>query len=155
MNVPPSDLYGYVLRLHAESKYAVTGVVMLPNENPWINGSSPLYRYSVSETGEVVLEQTEIYVFTDIQGRFIISDLEPGTYALDVNFGKEWRLAVFEAQDLPDNASNIQVLVQSDSFEIGGSLPEIYSDSIGFDFNTVMTGTEFWNMVYPNMGDAV
>lgn len=155
VNVPPSDLYGYVLRLHAESKYAVTGVVMLPNGNPWINGSSPLYRYSVSETGEIVLEQTEIYVFTDIQGRFIISDLEPGTYAFDVNFGKEWMLAIFEAQDLPDNASDIQVLVQSDSFEIGGSLPEIYSDSIGFDFNTVMTGTEFWNMVYPDMGDAV
>ena len=86
---------------------------------------------------------------------FIISDLEPGTYAFDVNFGKEWMLAIFEAQDLPDNASDIQVLVQSDSFEIGGSLLEIYSDSIGFDFNTVMTGTEFWNMVYPDMGDAV
>ena len=155
INVPPSDLYGYVLRLRADAKYAVTGTVTLPDGTLLYNGSSPLYEYSIGENGEVVLTATDDYVFTDADGRFTVSDLAPGSYAFDIMYGSEWILAVFTVENLESSASDIQVLQQ---LEMVGNdevvLPSVYSGVTYYDFSKVITNEEFWQMLYPEFGEV-
>ena len=156
INVPPSDLYGYVLRLSADAKYAVSGTVTLPDGTLLYNGSSPLYQYSEDEDGTVVLTPTEDYIFTDSDGRFTVSDLVPGRYAFDIMFDSSWILAVFTVEDIEASVSDIQILQQGGiSAPEAGSIPDVYSAITYFDFDTVMTSEEFWRMLYPEFEEAI
>ncbi len=153
INVPYSDINGYILRLSAENLYSVSGVVVLPDGSLWTNGSSPLYRYS-EEEGTAVLEITENYAFTDSDGRFLISDLASGQYAFDVNYNDEWILLIFSVTDYTDMPYGVQILNATGSVE-NSVLPSVYSDSVVYTLDDVLTGNEFWAMVYPEMEVAV
>lgn len=147
INVPPNSEYGYILRLSAEDLYSVSGIVELPDGSVWRNGASPLYAYS-EEAGEIKLEQTDNYVFTDGTGRFTVSDLAAGMYAFDVSYGDTWLLAIFEASSVDEGKSGMQIVspaAEEDSVE----LPEPYSGVIIFTLDDVLSSNEFWAMLYP------
>lgn len=153
INVPYSPEAGYIIRLESDASYAVTGLVTLPDNTLWTNGASPLYKYSESD-GKAVLETTENYAFTDADGRFLISDLQPGLYAFDFNYGDEWFLLVFPVNAVEDMPYGVQ------SLEVSGTLgdielPEVYSGSLLYSLADVLTNDQFWNMVYPEMEDIV
>lgn len=146
--IPASNIKGYVLRLSAEERYSVSGIVHFDGV-PWYNGSSPLYEVSV-EDGTVNLDTTESYVFTDRDGRFVLNDLLPGVYAFDADDENgEWHLVIFT--------------IDADGYEEGGdllllddyradselSLPSIYSDAFVFGGGESITQDEFWNLMYP------
>ena len=152
INVPASSEMGYVLRLRADVKYSVSGIVVLPDGNPWINGSSPLYRYSVVDN-QIVLEPTENYVFTDNNGRFIVSDLVAGTYAFDVQLGRDWILAVFEAIEDEDSGNGVQIVTQN-TVEIHPILPEPYVSMVSYSLDDVLSSDDFWYMLYPEMREV-
>ena len=67
LSIPYSARTGYVLKLHGDNVYAASGVIILPDGTPWLNGASPLY--SVDSETEA-LNVTEHYLFTDSDGRF-------------------------------------------------------------------------------------
>ena len=151
--VPASRRGGYVLRVRAENKYSVSGVVTLPDGSLWLNGSSPVY--SVEEkNGVIELDSSDYYVFTDSDGRFIISDLIPGCYAFDVRYQDEWLLYEFSVDDDEEYAMDIQILEKPEA-EAGFVLPDIYSALYSFDNGEYVTGDEFWAMLYPNLWEAV
>ena len=153
VNVYPSNLYGYTLRLSAEPRYAVSGTVELPDGSMWTNGSSPVYEVSYADNGSIELKPTELYIFTDSDGRFVLSDLEAGTFAFAVNHGNDWILAILTASEIADGASGVQLLSQAPS-EIE-NLPEPYIDSISYDFHSVLSSSQFWKMLYPEMKEAI
>ena len=149
----PSKLSGYTLRLSAEPRYAVSGTVELPDGSLWANGSSPVYEVHYTDDGLIELESTEMYIFTDSDGRFVLSDLEAGTFAFDVNYGNAWVLAILTASDVAEGASGVQLLTQMpSSIE---NLPEPYIDSISYDFHSVLSSSQFWEMLYPEMKEAI
>ena len=153
VNVFPSDLYGYTLKLSAEPRYAVSGTVELDDGSMWTNGSSPVYKVHFTDDGTLNLESTDLYVFTDSEGRFVLSDLTAGTFAFDVNDGKDWILAILPVDEIKEGASGVQLLMQgSSSIE---NLPQPYADSISYNFQTVLSSSQFWEMLYPEMKEAM
>lgn len=148
INVPQSDRYGYVLRIEAEETYSVAGYAVL-GDVIWSNGSSPVYAYDVDGNGNAVLAATDIYVFSDTDGLFVLSGLEDGTYAFDINLDGDWYLMVFTVgTDVPHGT--VQMLVVGDE-EAGAVLPDVYSGSYSFELQDVISSDDFWLMIYPEM----
>ena len=152
--IPPIGRGGYTLRLSAENKYSVSGVVILPDGSSWTNGSSPIYMVVETEDS-VAIEHSEYYAFTDNDGRFIISDLPAGRYAFDVNFGDDWFLYEFSVYENEEKAVDIQMLDNLHLAKTSG-LPDAYTAMYSFDNGEYLTGDEFWAMLYPEfMEDAI
>ena len=151
--IPPSQRGGYTLRVSAESKYSLSGVVMLPSGLPWINGSSPVYRITRTEEG-MVLENSEYYLFADSDGRFILSDMVPGEYGFDVNTEDGWLLYTFTVIDSEEHVLDINVLG-----EAVAAAPEIlpypYIGHYVFEQGSFITGDAFWTALYPEWKEAV
>ena len=152
INIPESDRFGYVLRIDADETYSVAGYAQA-NGTIWSNGSSPVYSYSVDENGNAVLGATDIYVFTDTDGLFVLSGIEEGTYAFDMNIRGEWYLAVFTIEsDVP--SASVQILTVGTE-RVDSVLPDVYSGSCVFKVTDILSNDEFWMMIYPEMEVAV
>lgn len=151
VSVPASRRTGYVIRIDSESKYSLSSIVLLPDGTTWKDGSSPVYSYNVAEDGSVTLENTEYYIFTDQDGRFIANDLLPGDYAFDVPYEGSWILYMFSVGDNRDEYGNI-MMYEPDSIFIensAGILPSQYLYSSNIRLVDYMTGDEFWAFLYP------
>ena len=88
----------------------------------------------MAEDGSVTLENTEYYIFTDQDGRFIANDLLPGDYAFDVPYEGSWILYMFSVGDNREEYGNI-MMYEPDSIFIensAGILPSqyLYSSNI-------------------------
>ena len=148
INIPENDRYGYVLRIDADETYSVAGYAQV-NGVVWANSSSPVYLFSVDDNGNAVLSGTEIYVFSDKDGLFVLSGLEEETYAFDMNIGGEWYLGVFSVDaDVP--SGSVQLLSLSEE-NITSVLPDVYGGSCLFTVNRVLSSNDFWAMIYPDM----
>ena len=146
VNVSASRRKGYVLHVSAENRYTASGVVYLPDGIPYLNGSSPMYRVTIDD-GIVSTENTESYIFTDSDGRFITEALEPGLYGFDVLYGVEWLLAILQIEDRTDDLGLMQCLVQTD--DTGTYLlPDVYSGVLVYTLDSVMTSDGFFSMIY-------
>ncbi len=146
VTIPGSELAGYVITLEAEKKYVYSGIVLLPDGNAFINGSSPVYRYIASDDGGATLEESEYYLFTDETGRFILSDLEAGTYAFDVLCGDFWYMVVFEVGD-DSKTEGVNMVVMDGSYEEIAMEP--YSGIGHMVYMSNLSSDDFWNMLYP------
>ena len=152
INIPENDRYGYVLRIDADETYSVAGYANV-NGVIWANGSSPVYSYSVDENGNAILSNTEIYVFSDKDGLFVLSGLEEDTYAFDLNIDGKWYLAVFTV-DAGVPSGSVQLLTTTGD-NTGVNLPDVYSGSVSFTLQDVLSSDDFWAMIYPDMEVAV
>lgn len=148
INIPENDRYGYVLRIDADETYSVAGYANV-NGVIWANGSSPVYSYSVDENGNAVLSNTEIYVFSDKDGLFVLSGLEEDTYAFDLNIDGKWYLAVFTV-DAGVTSGSVQLLTTTGD-NTGANLPDVYSGAVSFTLQDVLSSDDFWAMIYPDM----
>ena len=149
ISIPDSQRSGYALRISAESRYSVSGVVVMPDGVPYGNMSSPVYRI-VREDNSIETISSDYYIFTDSDGRFTLSDLEPGEYGFDVLTEEGWILYTFMVEEAPGHELDIYVYgssVKDDS----GYLPDPYTAMYIFQPGTYMTGDEFWSYIYPPM----
>lgn len=148
-NLPYSNRKGFAVRISAEDRYAASGVVMLPDGSIWANGSSPLYSVSLSEEN-MMLNATESYIFSDSDGRFVITDLASGTYAFDVPVDDSWILYVFtvDGENLGD--ADITVFGTSEAI-VDMNIPEPYGEAYMLTDSVPMSSNAFWLMLYPEM----
>lgn len=152
ITVPASRRKGFVLRLDADASYTVSALVYADGVL-WTNGSSPLYRVSEDEEGNEVLERTDLYLFTDAEGRFSVSGLENGEYAFDVPSGSSWYSYRFTVDENPDNSALIHLY---ETFTMDDTVPQSpYSASGHYSYTRSLTNEDFWLMLYPEMREAV
>ena len=90
---------------------------------------------------------TEYYLFTDQDGRFIVSDLTPGLYAFDVDSQSGWELNMFEV--IEDEEERYNVLLLEDAYLNSYELPSPYVLSYSYRGSEYVTFDEFWNLLYP------
>ena len=147
VNIPDSDRKGYVLRISAEEKYSVSGVVQLPDGTPWLNGASQLYSITSTDTG-YNFEKTEDYIFTDSDGRFVSPALMPGVYGFDVAYGDDWYFLMFDVQDIPSEAGKVQLLDVPVPSIIPG-LDAVYSGAWYMGLIDTISSEGFFSMLYP------
>ena len=156
VNLVASDMKGYVLRIEAEDSFAVSGLVYLPDGTLWLNGSSPLYLIDSDEYGNTVTTVTDEYLFTDNDGRFVMSQLPAGIYGFDVPFNGNWLLYVFPVDGNPDSYSKLQMLSTPEENKLQDNLQEIYQGSYIYEMDDVISSEQFFVLLYPEiMEDAV
>lgn len=152
VNINASSRNGYILRIDADARYTVSGVVET-NENIWTNGSSPVYFVTI-EDDTVLLSPSDYYIFTDSDGRFVLSNLTAGFYGFDVQKDNgEWMLFIFEVADNADEFTLVQNYEHISA--VSYVLPEPYTKGYAFSDPYLLTSSEFFKMLYPEMKEAV
>ena len=152
ITIPATQRRGFVLRLEADVSYTVSALVYVDGML-WTNGSSPLYRVSEDEEGNEVLEATDLYLFTDAEGRFTVSGLESGEYAFDVPSGSSWYSYRFTVSENPEDSALIHLY---ETFTMDDTVPQSpYSASGHYSYTGSLTNEDFWLMLYPEMREAV
>lgn len=152
ITIPATQRRGFVLRLEADVSYTVSALVYADGML-WANGSSPLYRVSEDEEGNEVLEATDLYLFTDAEGRFTVSGLESGEYAFDVPSGSSWYSYRFTVSENPEDSALIHLY---ETFTMDDTVPQSpYSASGHYSYTGSLTSEDFWLMLYPEMREAV
>ena len=87
----PRSRQSFVARLVVEPSFTVSGVLQHAAGEPYIQYSSPVYQVEYSEEGERELERVDtLYLFTDQDGRYILSEVKSGTYIFDLQVGDMW-----------------------------------------------------------------
>ena len=149
LRIPEAGEEGYVYRIKADELYSVSGVVHLPDGSLWLNGASPVYSYSEEEES-CIFSNTDYYLFTDSDGRFVLSGIPVGTYAFDVPYGEDWITVIFEVESNISRMGDIQLLGEPSGYSINVSEPYVFAmhmDNTGF-----IETEEFWNLLYPSEG---
>ena len=149
VNLTASDMKGYVLRMEAEDSFSASGMVYLPDGSLWLNGSSPLYSVMNDGNGDVTTTATDSYIFTDSDGRFVVSQLPAGTYGFDVPYEGGWLLYIFPVSDDPDAFSKHQMMGEPAEYDSSTSLPEPYMESYVYEMDEIISSQQFFELLYP------
>ncbi|MGP1419247.1 MAG: hypothetical protein ACTTJZ_05515 [Sphaerochaetaceae bacterium] len=160
VGMTPRPRQGYVKRISITPTVTVSAVLMHEDGSPFVQFSSPIYQVTESVENGVtafLLEQTQDYLFTDDNGRFIQSNLTPGLYCIDLEADSErtgekvWYGLFFEVPSL-DRESQVILL---DDFRLGDEsadyvdkASDIYARSIMLNESSRMTEADFWDFIF-------
>ena len=87
----PRSRQSFVARLVVEPSFTVSGVLLHADGEPYMQYSSPVYRVEYNEEGEKALERVDsLYLFTDQEGRYILSEVQSGSYVFDLQVEDDW-----------------------------------------------------------------
>ncbi|MCI7606782.1 MAG: hypothetical protein MSS69_08505, partial [Spirochaetales bacterium] len=118
---PLSERKGYVLIIEGKEQYTLSGTITDDEGNIWSNGSSPVYKLTRDENGEIVLEDTELYLFTDRNGIFVLSEMDKGIYTFDTKENGVWVMNILTVDD--DNRYDRIGMVEGEISEKDDTLP--------------------------------
>ena len=153
----PYARQGFLARIMLEASIAVSGVILHDSETPYDSYSSPIYNVTLAPDGrsvENIAIDNESYFFTDIDGRFILSDLKSGLYMIDLNVGGQWYAAFFEVP-VTEEAGYVAIYRDFDaSCDLDSTVYDIrtfddsYAGSVYFELDRYMTEDEYWNFLF-------
>jgi outer membrane usher protein len=172
----PRSRKGYVVRIDLPVSYTVTGLLFQEDQTPYDQYSSPVYDVETDSEGNEILTPDEtLYLFTDIDGRYILSEVSPGTYLFDLQVGDLWYAVRFTVPE-PENGEigeervlqledfwvsdpKIQerLVVQDESGEqveeetdvFGTELAVGYDATVTLDIEKRVDEESFWAEVFP------
>ena len=143
---PLSERKGYVLIIEGKEQYTLSGTITDDEGNVWSNGSSPVYKLTRDENGEIVLEDTELYLFTDRNGIFVLSEMDKGIYTFDTKENGVWVMNILTVDD--DNRYDRIGMVEGEISEKDDSLPYPYMRTRFYTLTSNITANAFWRMIY-------
>jgi len=170
---------GYAKTLDSPISYTVSGVLLQSNGSPFEQYSSPVYKLLVDENGVEYLEPDEqLYLFTDLDGRFILSEVKPGTYLFDMSNGQnQWYGLYFTIgedikskksvillntykQEIQDEIANAFEVSPTDEnadtvSTFGDQLASDYLDIIELSIEKYEDEETFWNTIFPPLDEGV
>lgn len=149
VNLIASDMKGYVLRMDAEDSFSASGMVYLPDGNLWLNGASPLYSIEIDDAGNVTTIVSDSYIFSDSDGRFVVSQLPAGAYGFDVPYEGGWVLYIFQVSDSSDAYSMLQMMGDPKPGDESLTLPEPYLESYVYELDEIISSQQFFELLYP------
>ena len=154
----PYARQGFLARIMLEASIAVSGVILHDADNPYDSYSSPIYNVTLASDGVGVQDieiDNESYFFTDIDGRFILSDLKSGLYMIDLNVGGQWYAAFFEVPST-EEAGFVAIYKDFDASLIDAysqkydirTFDDSYAGSVYLEPDKYMTEDEYWNFLF-------
>ena len=152
---------GFLAKITLESSVAVSGIIRQSESQVYDSYSSPIYKVTLAEDG-ISVQSIEIdsssYFFTDIDGRYILSDLAAGVYMFDLNISGQWYAAFFEVPSV-DEAGYVAIFDEFDaSTVVPGEDPmqkyniktfdDSYAGSVFIGLSEFMTEEKYWDMLF-------
>lgn len=88
-------------KIDIQPSYTVSGLLFKVDKTPYEQYSSPVYSLSTNEEGQEVMTRDDaLYLFTDQDGRFILSDVLPGDYLFDLRVDDLWYAVRFTVPEV-------------------------------------------------------
>lgn len=174
----PSSSSGFAKSIASPITYTVSGVLLKSDNTPYEQYSSPIYNLLVDENGVEYLENNEqLYLFTDLDGRFILSDVPVGTYLFDMSDGSNnWYGLYFRIEEKSDDGNRVVLLEDykminqdelTNSFEVvsdenaetqnafGDTFASDYIDIIELQVESYENEEKFWDTIFPPLEENV
>lgn len=164
--ITPVARQGFLARVHLEASIAVSGVLRRDSDLVYDSYSSPIYKVTLDENGTDVSSieiDSSSYFFTDIDGRFILSDLSAGIYMIDLESNGEWYAAFFEIPTSEQagyvalykdyNAENLLGQDVTEKYNIK-SFDDSYAGSIYLEPDRLITEEEYWDLLFSIQMDS-
>jgi outer membrane usher protein len=175
--INPRSRQAFVAKIDIAATYTISGKLYKPDHTPYVQYSSPVYKVTVGDDGKEVLTPDEmLYLFTDLDGRYIFSDVNPGNYLFDLEVNGLWygvrfsvpepekgkigKQRVFVLEDLwvSDPKLEHRVIVRdlegkqvkSTEDVFGSTLATGYDASITLDIERRLDDDTFWSEVFPD-----
>ena len=175
--INPRSRQAFVATIDIAATYTVSGILYQADHTPYAQYSSPVYKVTMGSDGiEVLTPDEELYLFTDIDGRYILSDVDPGDYLFDLDVDGLWyavrfsvpepeegkvdKKRVFELEDFWVSDPQIQPRLivrdqtgnQVDAAEdvFGTALATGYDASITLNTQRRLDEDTFWSEVFPS-----
>ncbi len=159
--VTPYARQGFLAKIALESSVAVSGILRQSESQVYDSYSSPIYKVVVGSDGRSV-ESIEIdsssYFFTDIDGRYILSDLSSGIYMFDLNINGQWYAAFFEVPAVEEagyvalfndfDASSVDLGTETmQKYDIK-TFDASYAGSLYIGLSEFITEQDYWDMLF-------
>ena len=143
---PILERKGYVLVLEGKEQYTLSGTVTDDEGNIWSNGSSPVYKLERDENGTITLEDTDLYLFTDRNGVFVLSEMDKGEYVFDTKENGVWVMNILVVND--SNRYDRIGMVEGEESLPDDSIPYPYMRTRLYTLTSNITANAFWKMIY-------
>jgi outer membrane usher protein len=179
--INPRSRQAFVATIDVAATYTVSGMLYQADHTPYVQYSSPVYDVSIGPDGnEVLTPDQTLYLFTDIDGRYILSDVNPGNYLFDLEVeglwyavrfsvpepekGKIGKQRVFVLEDfwvsdpqiqqrlIVRDQTGKQVDAEADVF--GTELATGYDASITLNTQRQLDDDTFWSEVFPSFEEV-
>lgn len=178
----PRSRQSFVALLDVEPAFTISGILKTVDGTPYVQYSSPVYRSSVDEQGaETLVRDDALYLFTDQDGRYILSEVHSGDYVFDLQVEDLWYAIRFTIPEMDskeigldrvllledfwvsdpafehrliiqDAHTGLQVDEQSDVF--GTELAVGYDAEVTLDIIDRMSEESFWNIIFPPFDES-
>ncbi len=178
----PRSRQSFVARLDVEPSFTVSGVLYMADGSPYIQYSSPVYEVILNAAGEEeLLRNDSLYLFTDQEGRYILSEVSSGTYLFDLQVDDLWYAVRFVVPDISseelglervllledfwvsdpafeqriiveDAFSGAQVEEETDVF--GAELATGYDAQVTLEVIERMDEETFWTIIFPPFDES-
>ena len=104
------------------------------------------------------------YFFTDVDGRYILSDLQSGVYMIDLNVDGQWYAAFFEVPSV-DTPGYVALYKDFDASQLDPNseimqkydvkaFDSSYAGSLYLEIDSYITEQEYWDMLFQLSGDV-
>ncbi len=99
--ISPRSRQAFMAMIDIQPSFTVSGVLLQSDKTPYEQYSSPVYSLSTNEQGkEVMTRDDSLYLFTDQDGRYILSDVLPGDYLFDLKVEDLWYAVRFSVPEI-------------------------------------------------------
>jgi len=98
------------------------------------------------------------FFFTDVDGRFILSDLKAGTYMVDLNINGQWYALFFDVPVVEEpgfvamlrdfDASTVDLLAETTQKYNVRSFDEAYAGSLYLEMDDFITEEDYWTLLF-------
>lgn len=131
----PRSRQSFVARLDVDPTFTVSGLLYMTDQSPYVQYSSPVYRISSDANGQETMTKMEsLYLFTDQDGRFILSEVKPGTYAFDLQVADHWYEVRFIVPVIPADKLGLDRVLLLEDFWVAN--PEFKNRIVVQDLQT-------------------
>ncbi len=158
----PVARQGFLAKIKLTSSITVSGLLMNAGQyDVYASYSSPVYKVTLAENGVDVagLEiDNSTYFFTDVDGRFIISDQPAGLYMIDLNINGEWFALFFEVPETDKQgyvalyedfvAADIDMSTEVMQKYNVKAFDASYMGSLYLNISEYITEEDYWNLLF-------
>ncbi|MCF0237325.1 MAG: hypothetical protein HUK24_01895 [Sphaerochaetaceae bacterium] len=157
--VHPTAKQGFIAHALIEITSTVSGVIRV-NDTALSSYSSPVFPVTIGEDGVSVVDRgnvTALYLFTDVEGRYIVSGIKAGSYMFDLYSQGKWYAVFF---DVPEVENPEDIVIFSD-FDVSlieteenlfkydiTTYDDTYDGSSYITFDKIIDEDQYWDMLF-------
>lgn len=175
--ISPRSRQAFMAKIDIQPSFTLSGILLKSDKTPYEQYSSPVYSLSTNAEGQEVMTRDDaLYLFTDQDGRYILSDVLPGDYLFDLKVDDLWyavrftvpevqagktgkdRVLLLEQFWVSDPALELRLIVK-DAFTqekveeevdvFGTELVTGYDATLTLDIVDRIDEETFWKIIFP------